>query len=122
MDRLKVVLWPERETTPLLVLAGQSEVLRARLGPPSQVHRQAAPLLLEGLALWHQRPLSVVLSVASLDDGSPLIHSLSDGFGIGAETLAYRVRVVPRGRRSGQRLSALGDFSAMRRLSQEDVP
>ena len=122
MDRLKVVIAPEQETTPLLVMWGQTEVLRARLGAPSQVHRQAAPLLLEGLALWHQRPLSVVLSVASLGDGSPLLHSLSDGFGSGADTLAYRVRVVPRDRCLGKRLGALGNFRALRKLSQVDVP
>jgi len=56
------------EVTRLVVMReaqGAREVLRARLGPPSQVHRLAAPLLLESLALWYQQPVRVVLCAES---------------------------------------------------------
>ena len=65
------------------------EVLRARLGPPSQVHRWAAPLLLESLALWYQQPVRVVLCAESDAISSGL--QLSDGFGFGDRTLYYDV-------------------------------
>ena len=90
-------------------------VLRARLGAPSLVHRLAAPLLLEGLSLWHQRPLSVVLSVPESGAESPLTLSLSDGFRFGDSTLCYAVDVFGPVRRPGRRLGGPGDFRALRR-------
>jgi len=93
---------------------GTREVLRARLGPPSQVHRWAAPLLLESLALWYQQPVRVVLSAES-DAISSALH-LSDGFGFGDRTLHYDVAWC---RSRGAELRGGPDaFRALRRLCQ----
>jgi hypothetical protein len=116
MDRLHVVIAPKKDFTDVLAMSGPDEVLRARLGAPSQVHRLAAPLLLEGLSLWHQIPLSVVLSVPESGAWSPLTQSLSDGFRCGDSTLCYAVDVLPHVRRRGQRLGGPFDAAALRRL------
>lgn len=122
MERLKVVLAPRRESTQMMAMWGQDEVLRAVLGPPHQVHRLAAPQLLEGLSLWYQSPLSVVLSVGESGDSSALTRSLSDGLGLGESTLCYQVEVVGVGRRRGRSLGGLGDFTSLRRLCQRGEP
>lgn len=102
------------EETRLLAMRGPREVLRARLGPPSQVHRWAAPLLLESLALWYQRPVRVVLCAES-DAISSALH-LSDGFGFGDRTLHYDVAWC---RSRGAELRGGPDaFRALRRRCQ----
>jgi len=70
----------------------------------------AAPTLLEGLALWLGRPLSVALCAADSDALSAL--SLSDGFGFGSETVHYEVEVVDPARRP----RGLGPFRDLRQL------
>jgi hypothetical protein len=122
MSPIKVVIAPQIETTRVLAMAGPHEILRATLGPPSQVHRWAAPLLLEGLALWYQQPLSVVLSVATPGDGSLLTQSVSDGLGFGDRTLYYQVRVLEPSRRRARVLGGPGHFGALRRLCQGEQP
>ncbi len=122
MDRLQVVIAPKKDYTDVLAMSGPDEVLRARLGAPCLVHRLAAPLLLEGLSLWHQRPLSVVLSVPESGESSPLTLSLSDGFRFGDSTLCYAVDVCGPARRRGLRLGGPGDFRALRRLCQGEAP
>lgn len=122
MDRLHVVIAPKKDCTEVLAMSGPDEVLRARLGAPSLVHRLAAPLLLEGLSLWHQRPLSVVLSVPESGDSSPLTRSLSDGFRFGDSTLHYVVDVLGQGRHRSERLAGPGDFRSLRRLCQGAKP
>ena len=122
MERLQVVIAPKQTHTDLLAMAGPTEVLRARLGSPALVHRMAAPLLLEGLSLWHQCPLSVVLSVPESGDSSPLIRSLSDGFRFGDSTLHYVVDVLGQGRHRSERLAGPGDFRSLRRLCQGATP
>jgi hypothetical protein len=122
MDRLHVVIAPRKDFTDVLAMSGKDEVLRARLGAPCQVHRLAAPLLLEGLSLWHQRPLSVVLSVPESGASSPLTLSLSDGFRFGDSTLCYAVDVLGPRHRHGRRLGGPGDFRALRRLCQQGEP
>ena len=121
MNRLQVVIAPKKDFTDVLVMSGPDEVLRARLGPPSLVHRLAAPMLLEGLSLWHQCPLSVVLSVPDSGESSPLTLSLSDGFRFGDSTLCYAVDVCGPARHRGLRLGAPFDHRALRRLCQGEV-
>lgn len=116
MERIKVVLAPTQHFTQILAMQGPHEILRARLGPPSLVHRMAAPLLLEGLSLWYQSPLSVVLCVGSAADSSPLTRSLSDPGGLGAHTLCYAVDLSTPGRRRGRMLGGPGDFRALSSL------
>jgi hypothetical protein len=123
MERLKVILAPQEHSTRVLAMRGPNEVLRAVLGSPHQVHRLAAPLLLEGLSLWYQSPLSVVLSVGESGASSTLTQSLcADGYRLGDSTLCYSVEVVRPGRRAGRSLRGPGEFGALRRLCQGGEP
>ena len=105
-----------RETTRLYLTVGGNELLRAVLPPAGTcMHPRSASTLLEGLALWLQRPLSVVLYAADGDDSSAL--GLSDGFGFGKQTVHYEVEVVdPTCRRR-----RLGSFADLRRLQMRGV-
>lgn len=117
MERLTMVMMPQGERTRVLAMRGTKEVLRAELGPAAQVHRLAAPLLLEGLSLWEQMPVSVVLCVDERGGSSPLIRSLcADGYRLGDSTLCYQVQVVVGGRGAGQPLGGVGEFRSLRRL------
>lgn len=79
---------------------------------------QAASTLLEGLALWQQRPLGVVVCVDGRSDGHAL--GLYDALGLGRRTLHYEVGVAyHRARR--RRLSGVGDFRDLRRLAVAEV-
>ena len=118
MSDLILSLRPTSSETRLLLTNGADEVLQAILPPPSQAHRRAAQTLLEGLALWFQRPLCVVASAA--DEGGTSELGLSDGFGFGARTLHYEVRVLD-GRRRGRRLAGIGSFSELRQLRLRGV-
>lgn len=109
MIRPKLVVKPWPETTRLLMTDIEGEVLRAAL-PRTPRHAQAAPTLLEGLALWMGRPLSVVLCAADLDGSC--VPGLSDDFGVGAATVHYEVEVVDPARRP----RGLGPFRDLRQL------
>lgn len=112
----QLVLHPRDHDTLILGLRGRDEILRAALGHPSQAHHRAAPMLLEALALWHQQPLRVVLSVDSDQTSSCL--GLSDGFGFGHRTLHYQVEVVERDEGCpAKRLGGVADFRGLRRLA-----
>lgn len=111
MTRPRLVVKPWMETTRLLLTNYEDEVLRAAL-PQTPAHPQAAPTLLEGLALWMGRPLSVVLCAADPDVSSAL--NLCDGFGFGNETLHYEVEVVEDPRRPPRGLGAFGDLRQLR--------
>jgi len=116
MEKLTVVIQPALGRTRLLATCGSEEILKAVLAPAAQAHGRAAPTLLEGLALWCQRPAGVVLSLGELRDGAAL--GLCDEFGFGGRTLHYHVDVcrqhpvVPR-----PRLAGVGDFRALRRAA-----
>lgn len=116
MDRVTVTLAPRPTGTLLLATSGGDELLRGLLGPPGEMHPAAATTLLEGLSLWYQRPLAVVLCVDERSCGFEL--GLCDPLGLGRRSLHYEVGVVvdesyPRPRRLG----GPGDFRALRRLS-----
>lgn len=111
MPRPRLICKPSSEATRLLLAWGATELLRAALPPPGAQHPSAAPTLLEGLSLWLQRPLSVVLCADAEETSSVL--GLCDGFGVGRETLHYDVEVVdPR-----RPLRRLGSFGDLRQLS-----
>src|SRR5258707_165177 len=75
----------------------------------------AAPVL-EGLALWLDAKLHVVLCVDAKDAGFCL--GLTDEMGIGTRSLYFDVEVPSRtGRRRGQRIGGVGDFADLRQLS-----
>lgn len=116
MERITVTLAPEPSQTRLLVMSGPDELLRGLLGPPSEMHPAAATTLLEGLSLWYQRPLAVVLCVGERSCGFEL--GLCDALGLGRRTLHYDVGVVAvdETRHRPRRLGGPGDFRALRRV------
>ena len=118
MLHVVVTVAPEADRTRVLVVENRREVLKAVLGPPSLVHPRAASTLLEGLALWYQTPLSVVLCVDERA-GSSSLH-LCDELGFGHKSLHYEVGVAfaDRHRRRAPRrdLRGLGDFRDLRQL------
>lgn len=85
------------------------------MGPAGAAHPRAAATFLEGLALWHQRPLSVVLCADDSDDGSAM--GLYDALGYGVRTLHYEVGVAVRGARPRRTLGGLGDFRDLRQFA-----
>lgn len=119
-ERLVVTMDASPYATRMLVMEGNDEVLRAVLGPATRTHPRAATTLLEGLALWHQRPLTVAVCVDERE--SSCAWHLYDGLGDGSRNLHFNVAVVPRGcRRRARRLSGLGRFADLRQLSLEGV-
>ena len=117
MDEYKVVVSPSSKWTRVLLTLGPDELLRAILPPPSQVrHERAVPSLLEGLSMWLDKPLSVVLSADGGDFGYRL--GITDPLGIGERSLYYRVEVAEpvRRRRRGKRIAGVGDFADLRQL------
>jgi len=113
-----VTLDPRPSGTRILVMEGRDERLRAVLGPAQGTHPRAAATLLEGLALWHQMPLAVALCVD--DSASSSALHLYDALGEGARNVHFDVAVVARGHLArGRRLSCLGRFDDLRRLTVE---
>ena len=108
MDPLLVMIDPEPTRIRMRVTDAARPVLRAVLGPLEGAHPRAAATLLEGLALWHQRPLTVVLCADDAPASSAL--ALYDALGGDAPCLHYAVGVAyhPRGPSRG-RLDRRGD-------------
>ena len=114
-NRLTVTLDPQAGMTRLLMMEGPDERMRAVLGPATAAHPRAAETLLEGLALWHQQALSVVLCADIGDGTSPL--RLEDALGFGVRNVHFEVEVALRERRRRpRRLSTLGNFGDLRQL------
>lgn len=127
MERIQVTIAAEMDQVRILATRANKDVLKAVLGPARLCHPRAAATLLEGLALWHQHPLSVVLCVDERNStyASALYENLGVGAGLGLELdigerrLHYEVGIAlqeRRGRRRG-RLCGLGDFRDLRQLS-----
>lgn len=115
MLKPRLLIKPTPSATRLLATHGEDEILRAALPFRLDQHPRAAPTLLEGLSLWLQRPLCVVLCADAQGASSAL--GLCDGFGIGQRTMHYEVEVVdPTRRRRG-----LGSFGDLRRLDLRGV-
>jgi hypothetical protein len=106
----QILLKPTEETTRLLMTCGNRELLRAVLPSPLACHPQAAATLLDGLSLWLQQPLRVVLSADAAGASSAL--GLCDGFGFGNTTVHYQVEVV----NSRKRRQSLGSFRDLYQL------
>ena len=112
-----VVMIPSATRTRVLLCHGPDELLRAILPPPSQLrHGRGAITFLEGLALWLNVKLRVVLSVDERDAG--LCLGLTDEMGIGLQSVYFDVEIHDRGarRRRGQRIRGIGDFADLRQL------
>lgn len=90
--------------------------MRAILPPRAAVHHERAVVtMLEGLSLWLDHKVHVVLSVDAKDASSCL--GLTDALGVGHRSVFYEVAVNDhnRGRRRGRRIRGVGDFSDLRR-------
>jgi hypothetical protein len=115
MIKPRLVVKPSSLKTRLLVTYGDEEVMRAQLPPPTAVHPRAAATLCEGLSLWLDRPLSIVLCADA--PGTSFALGLCDGFGFGVTSVHYEVEVVdPR-----HRVRGLGSFRDLRRLQLRGV-
>lgn len=115
MDSMTATISSEWTQTRVLLASPTRDVLKAVLPPLSDAHPQAAITLLEGLALWHQRRLSVVLSVGE-QESSCFAQSLCDALGHGASQLHFDVAIVPHRRPATRRISGVGDFRDLRQL------
>jgi hypothetical protein len=115
--RYQVVIAPSATRTRVLVTDGSDELLRAVLPSPSQLrHERATITFLEGLALWLDAKLHVVLSVDAKEAGFCL--GLTDEMGVGVRSLFFDVEVRDRRarRRPGRRIRGVGDFVDLRQL------
>ncbi len=112
MDRIQVIIAPEPTRVRMLVRRGRCDLLKAVLGPAEQAHRRAAVTLLEGLALWHQQALDVVLCADDALSGCAL--GLCDALGFGEQNVHYEVGVAYLG--PGQTITGVGNFGDLRRL------
>jgi hypothetical protein len=115
--RYQVVIAPSATRTRVLVTEGSDELLRAVLPSPSQLrHERATITFLEGLALWLDAKLHVVLSVDAKEAGFCL--GLTDEMGVGVRSLFFDVEVRDRRarRRPGRRIRGVGDFVDLRQL------
>lgn len=117
MTQYTVMLSSNASRTRLLLLDGRDELLRAVL-PPGHLLRQrrAASTLLEGLSLWLDARLSVVLSADETEASYYL--DLVDEIGQPTHGLYFEVQLVERhARRRPRRLGGVSDFSDLRQLS-----
>jgi hypothetical protein len=120
MERITVTMQPLAGATRLLAMAGKDEVMRAILGPTTASHPRAAATLLEGLSLWHQQALSVVLC-ADVEVCSSATRML-DQLGFGTRTVHYDVEVAFLAQpRRGRRIQGFGNFGDLRQLCLEGV-
>ena len=109
---------PLPRETRVLVMAGRDEVMRAILGPTTASHPRAVSTFLEGLALWHQQALSVVLC-ADVEACSSATRLL-DGLGFGTKNVHYNVELAFRDERNqGRRLRGPGNFRDLQKLCLE---
>jgi len=120
MERIRVTMQPLPRETRLLVMAGSHEVMRAILGPATASHPRAAATLLEGLSLWHQQAVSVVLCVD--DEASSSATLMLDDLGFGKRTVHYDVEVALRAPpRRARRFRGFGNFGDLRQLCLDGV-
>ena len=117
MDRITVVIAPEPTKVRLLARRGRHDLMKAVLGPAEQAHPRAAATLLEGLALWHQQTLGVVLCADEPFAGCAL--GLCNALGFGEQNVHYEVGVAPRGPR--RTIPGVGNFADLRQLELWEV-
>lgn len=117
---MKVTITITDRQTRVLVQDKSGDRMLAQLPPLSSArHPRALPTLLESLSLWCGEVVPVVLSVDELSDWQ--LSGLSDVLDFGAETLFYRVEVVPLqhvGARRAKRLQGLGSFASERAVGR----
>ena len=110
-----MVIVPTTIRTRALVSHGPDELLRALLPAPLKVrHERAATTFLEGVALWLDTRLRVVLCVDARAAGFCL--GLTDEVGRGIRSVFYEVEVreFEVRQRRAQRIRGIGDFADLR--------
>ena len=117
MERISVIIAPDPARVRILVRGSEGEMLRAVLGPAEQAHTRAARTLLEGLSLWQQQSLAVVLCVDDLCSGSAL--GLCDSLGFGERNVHYQVGIAAKFQ--SRKLSDSADFSDLRKFDPVQV-
>jgi hypothetical protein len=120
MNSIVVTIAPEVDWLRILATQDGRDVLQAVLGCPSQSHPRAVSTLLEGLALWYQSRLSVVLCVDERD-GMCGTQSLVDEVGFGRQGLHYDVGLAVRNRRTRRSFRGVGRFQDLRHLTIQQV-
>ncbi len=119
MSQTVVTIAPEHDKTRVLMASDHQDLLKAVLPAAHLAHPRAAMTLLEGLSLWRQERLSVVLVVDETDRTSSAL-SLCDALGFGERTLHYEVAVAYRERRRvRRRIDGVGNFRDLRQLRLE---
>jgi hypothetical protein len=118
MDSPSLLLWPSATQTRLCLTRGPEEKLRAVLPPLTHLrHGRAVTTVLEGLALWMDAPLRVVLCANATAVSYWL--GLTDARGVGMRGLFYDVQLVaPRDKRMAAEVDGLGDFEDMHALRE----
>jgi len=117
MHKYIVTISTKNNMTRLLLTQGGDELLRARLPPPASVYYEnAVRNVLQGLSMWLNHKLHVVLSVDAEEAFYCL--GLTDGLGFGERHVFFDVdvKVYQSRARRGARIRGLGDFSDMRQL------
>jgi hypothetical protein len=120
-----VRLSAEPTRTRVLITQGSTDIGKAILPPSSSAHPRAMATLLEGLSLFMNERLCVVLCV---DEHSASCGSLGllDALGYGERSVFYEVGVAARVSRADRRradrglhLADGGDFRDLRQLTWE---
>jgi len=120
MESMTVMLSPEPMRTRMLVIGDGRDVLKAVLPPLSCAHPKAVVTVLEGLSLWTQQRLSVVLAVDEEVPSFCASTDLCDALGYGTRSLYFEVGVAVRGASPVRRcLPGVGDFRDLRALRAE---
>ncbi len=111
-----LTLVPSASRTRLLLTEKPDELMRAILPPLAGVEdARAVTTVLEGLSLWFNQKLRVVLSADELE--TSFFLGLTDALGAGKRTLFFDVEVVTREpQRRGRRIRGIGDFAQLHQL------
>jgi hypothetical protein len=104
MERYTVAMFPTRKRTRVILSQGERVLLRASLPAPENLrHERAVMTLLEGLALWIDTRLDVVLCADA--ERASFCLGLTDELGRGMGSIFFTVDVVhpePRRRELGR--------------------
>jgi hypothetical protein len=111
-----VIIAPTSLQTRLLITHHGQEVMRAILPIPLEIHPRAAPTLLEGLSLWLQQRLCVVLCAAERERSS--LGLCDEGLDIPISNLFYEVGIAALETRNSRRKKRLGGPNSFRDLEQ----
>jgi hypothetical protein len=122
-----VRLSAEPTQTRVLITQGPNDIGKVILPPSSSAHPRAIATVLEGLSLYMNERLGVVLSVDEWSASSSS-HGLLDALGYGQPSVFYEVAVAARlsrasRKRTAHRVRLTGsDFRDLRQLGWDWTP